>query len=620
LSYSKLSHPLDDRLHRQITGTRLLLLFFLAFSGLAARLFYLQITKGAYHEKLSLQNSVRVQVVKAPRGTIYDRHGNVLARNRPSYQVALLPTQIKKPAQIRTTLAKFRDSTGTRIFDSALVDWSLDRARWRKFQPLILFEDAPLSLVSQIEEHQIEMPGVSVIVESRRAYPYGKAASHVLGYMDEVKEEELQALRKTGDAEDSLLYQRGDRIGRKGLERIYEKDFRGRDGVRYVKVNAFGKVIETIGELPEIKAKPGSDLWTSLDIELQTLAESLMTDTVKGSVVVMDPRSGEVLVMTSSPRMDGNIFSLSKERRNKEWARLVFDPMRPLSNRAVSGGYEPASTFKALVSLAGLESGRIGHKQLMTRSCKGGYQFGSRYWRCWDPKGHGFTDMYSAFMVSCDTYYYQVGLNLGMDRINQMARRFGMAAKTGIDLDDERSGELIDSASYEEKFRKRRWRWTPGLTLNLSIGQGQIITPLQLGVFASGLATGKNLYRPHLMQSVRERDGSVLRENTPQVMGETGISSEHHDMMLEAMYQVVSGPRGTGGRARVEGVKVGGKTGSAENPHGDLTHALFIGVAPLDNPEIVVAVVMENVGGGGSIAAPVAGEILRRYFSRKTRG
>jgi penicillin-binding protein 2 len=179
---------------------------------------------------------------------------------------------------------------------------------------------------------------------------------------------------------------------------------------------------------------------------------------------------------------------------------------------------------------------------------------------------------------------------------------------------------LIDSASYEEKFKKRRWRWTPGLILNLSMGQGQIVTPLQLGVYAAGLASGKYLYRPHLMKSVRDGEDSILRTHAPEVLAETGVTPEHHVMMMEAMYQVVSGPKGTGGRARVEGVRVGGKTGSAENPHGELTHALFIGVAPLDNPEIAVAVVLENIGHGGSFAAPVAGEILRRYFSRKTRG
>lgn len=620
MAFSKLTHPLDERLHRQIAGTRLLLILLLAFVGLASRLFYLQIARGSYHEKLSLQNSVRVQVVKASRGLIYDRHGKVIAGNRPSYQIALLPTQIKSEAQVKATLALFTDTLGKPIFDSSLVSWSLARARWRKFQPLVILEDAPMEVVAQIEEHQLELPGVSVVVESRRSYPFGKAASHVLGYMDEVKEEELIALRSSGKPEDSLLYQRGDRIGRKGLERVYESAFRGRDGVRYVKVNAFGKVIEPIGELPEIKAQPGEDLWTTLDMDLQAAAESLLGDTVKGAIVVMDPRNGDVLVMASSPRMDGNIFSLNREKRNKEWAKLVFDANRPLTNRAVAGGYEPGSTYKAAVSLAALESGRIAPKDHMPRACLGGYRFGNRFWRCWEPKGHGFTDMYSAFMQSCDGYYYQAGLIVGLPRINAVARRLGLGEKTGIDLDEERSGELIDSASYENKFRKRGWRWTPGLALNLAIGQGQIVTPLQLCLFTAGLANGKRLFQPHFMETIRDNRGAVKVSHRPKVLQDVGISDENHKVLMDAMYLVLNGPKGTGGRARVDSVRVGGKTGSAENPHGELTHALFIGIAPLDAPEITVAVVLENVGHGGSFAAPMAGEILRRYFARKNRG
>jgi penicillin-binding protein 2 len=620
VSYSKLNHPLEDRLYRQIAGNRLLLVFLIAFLGLGFRLFYLQIINGSYHEKLSLQNSVRVQVVKAPRGLIYDSRGQVIARNRPSYQIAILPTQIKNSALIKTTLNLFVDSLGKKIFDSNLVNWTLDRAKWKKFKPLVILEDATMEIVAQIEEHQLEIPGVTVVVESRRAYPYGKSASHVLGYMDEVKEDELQVLRKSNQPEDSLLYQRGDRIGRKGLERIYERPFRGRDGVRYVKVNAFGKVIEPIAELPEIKAQAGQDLWTTLDMELQAVAESCLTDTIKGSVVVMDPRNGNVLVMASTPRMDGNIFSLNRDKRNKEWAKLVFDPNRPLTNRAVAGGYEPGSTYKVGVSLAALESGRIQAHDHMPRACVGGYRFGSRFWRCWDPKGHGFTDMYSALMQSCDGYFYQAGLIVGLPRINDVARRLGLGKQTGIDLDDERSGELIDSISYETKFKKRGWHWTPGLALNLAIGQGQIVTPLQLCLYAAGLAQGKYLFQPHFINSIKDSHGHTVLEFKPKVMHEVGISEENHKILMDAMYMVVSGPKGTGGRARVDSVKVGGKTGSAENPHGDKTHALFIGMAPIEAPEIVVAVIMENVGHGGSFAAPVAGEILRRYFSRKTRG
>jgi penicillin-binding protein 2 len=256
----------------------------------------------------------------------------------------------------------------------------------------------------------------------------------------------------------------------------------------------------------------------------------------------------------------------------------------------------------------------------MPKACRGGYRFGNRVWRCWDEKGHGFLDVLSAFTQSCDVYYYQAGLQLGMDRINSMARRFGLGSESGIDLDDERAGLLMDSALYTARFRKRGWRWSRGLILNLSIGQGQIVTPLQLANYAAGMAHGRVVYRPRLLREVRDAEGFVTLRGQPQVLKEVGLSPDEHAAILKAMEMVVNSPKGTGGRARMSDILVGGKTGSAENPHGEKTHALFICAAPLDNPRIVVAVVLENVGHGGSMAAPIAGALLKRFFGRDARG
>jgi penicillin-binding protein 2 len=439
--------------------------------------------------------------------------------------------------------------------------------------------------------------------------------------MDEVKEEELrefEAKRKlTGD---SATYSLGDRIGRKGLERRYEADFRGRDGLRYVKVNAFGKVIEEVSEMPGSRPIPGYDLTTTLNMDLQVLAESLLVDSVRGAVVALDPRNGEVLVMASSPRMDPNIFSLGKEKRSKEWAKLALDPAMPLNNRAVVGGYEPASTFKGILSIASLENGRIGPKDHMAKGCMHGYKFGNRTWKCWTDRGHGKMNMIDAFRESCDVYYYQAGLMLGMENINRWADAFGFGQETGIDLESERKGLLMDSATYERLYRKRGWRWSRGLVLNLSIGQGQIATPLQLANYAAGLANGRRLYRPHLGKVIRRASGELMTETEPEILHEIALSKIQHETILESMRQVLEAPHGTGGRARVPGVVVGGKTGSAENPHGEQTHALFICVAPLYAPEIAIAVVLENVGHGGSQAAPVAGSLLNRYFHGRPNG
>jgi penicillin-binding protein 2 len=616
------STRLDDPFYRGAISRNILIIFGCLILGLASRLFYLQIIKGSYHQKLSEQNSMRLQIVQAPRGLILDRNGTLIARNRPSYQVAILPTQLKDPKKVLANLMRFQDTAGVRIFDSALVSWSLERGKWKKFQPLVILEDASPEIVAMVEEHQLDLPGVVTVIDSRRSYPFGHSAAHVLGYMDEIKEEELQAYaeikEKTGD---SLPYAKGDRIGRKGLEKTYEPIFRGKDGIRYIKVNAFGKEMEVIKEMPQIRPVPGSNLVTTLDMGLQTLADSLLGDTVRGAVVAIDPRNGEVLVMASSPRMDGNIFSLSKDRRSKEWAKLALDPAMPLNNRATVGGYEPASTWKGIMNIAALQSGKINATEHMARGCTGGYRFGNRVWRCWDPKGHGSVSMTGAFTESCDVYYYQVGLIIGMDIINKVAMDFGFGKTTGIDLDEERSGMLVDSASYNKRFKKKRgWTWTRGLVLNLSIGQGQIATPLQLANYAAGVGNGKYVYKPHFIKEVRDREGNTLKRHQPEVLHELNMSREQREVMLKAMEAVVNSPRGTGGRARMTDVVVGGKTGSAENPHGGKTHALFIGLAPLYQPELAVAVVLENVGHGGSLAAPIAGAIFREFFKRKMAG
>jgi penicillin-binding protein 2 len=612
---------LDDPFYRKQVSRNIIFIFGCLLLGLASRLFYLQIIKGNYHQKLSEQNSMRLQIVHASRGLMYDRNGVVIARNRPSYQVALLPTRLKEPEQVFANLMRFKDSTGARLFDSALVKWSLARGRWKKFQPLVILEDASPEIVAMVEEHQTDLPGVITVMDSRRSYPFGYNAAHVLGYMDEIKEDELEGVAKRKEQTgDSIPYQKGDRIGRKGLEKTYEPFFRGRDGVRYIKVNAFGKEMEVIKEMPQVKPMSGYNLVTTLDMRLQVLAESLMADTLRGAVVAIDPRNGEVLAMASCPRMDGNIFSLSKEKRSKEWAKLALDPAMPLNNRATVGGYEPGSTWKALMNVAAMQSGQITPNERMPKGCTGGYRFGNRVWRCWDPKGHGSMGMIDAFTESCDVYYYQVGLQIGMDIINKVAREFGMGAITGIDLDEERSGMLVDSASYARRFGKRGWTWSRGLVLNLSIGQGQIATPLQLANYAAGLANGKVLYKPHLIKEVRDRAGNVVERFPTQVLHTLNLTPEQHGLVLKAMEAVVNTPKGTGGRARLPDVIVGGKTGSAENPHGDKTHALFIGAAPLYQPEIAIAVVLENVGHGGSIAAPIAGAIFREYFKRKVAG
>ncbi len=602
----------DDQVYRNHTSAKLTLVIGLLFFVLIGRLYYIQISQYKYHFRLSEENRLRLKILEAPRGLILSRKGEILARNRPSYQVAILPTELKDKETVFQNLMKIRDTLNEPIFDSSQVNYMMERGRWRPFEALPILEDASIEVVSMIEEHQLDLPGVVVNVESRREYPYETAAAHALGYTAEISEKEFDDYKTRG-------YRLGNRVGAKGLEKYYEDILRGKEGKKFVEVNVYGKEVGLVDDKSHEPAQAGRNILTTLDLDLQLTAEEAIADTVKAAVVALDPRNGEILVMLSSPRINGNIFSLSKKRRSKEWAKLALDPRRPLNNRASIGIYDPGSTFKAMTSMAGFRTGKVAPNYSGFKPCRGGFQFGRRYQKCWKPSGHGYVNFFSAFQHSCDTYYYQVGLTVGMDAINKVARNFGFGKKTGVDLVAERSGILMDSAFYEKKFASRGWKWSRGMILNLAIGQGQLVTPLQLANMAAGLGNGNVIYRPHLLKEVRDFQGGVLERYTPQVLQELEMSEEEHQNMLKAMQMVID-PGGTGGRARVKDVIVGGKTGSAENPHGEKTHALFMAVAPLHNPEIAIGVVVENMGHGGSIAAPIAGKILNRYFYRDSSG
>ncbi len=599
----------QDQQQRNIKTLTFLVGTALAMLLLIGRLSWLQIVDFDKNLRLSESNRIRKVVVKAERGNIYDRNGVLMVRNRPSYQISLLPHQLKDADSVFQRLLRITDANGNRLIDSAHLDFTFQRGRWQKFRPLRILEDASQYEIAFIEERASEFPGIVTIVESRRDYPYGTMASHVFGYTGEVSDKQLE---DTTFVERGYTY--GDRIGQKGLEKEYESDYRGRNGVKFIEVNAYGKEIGLIPDMEHVEAMPGNSMITTLDFELQKVAEDAFPDSIKGAVVVLDPRNGEILAMVSSPRLDPNIFSLEKRTLAKEWASVALDSTQPLNNRAIMGTYPPGSVFKFITAAAALEYGHIDQHSHYGAPCTGGFRFGSRYQRCWSPKGHGRMNVVDALRESCDVFFYQCGLDVDMDKINEVGRRFGLGIKTGVDLPGEKNGLLMDSVTYNNRFKRLGWRWSRGQILNLAIGQGELITPIQTAAFFGAMATNKGLYQPHLMKEIRTPAGKLVRKYEPRIIKPTGLSEENHRILLHAMEEVITGPHGTGGASRVQGVRVGGKTGSAENPQGTKTHAWFVGVAPLDNPEICVAVVMENAGHGGSVAAPIAGKVLRRYF------
>jgi len=585
----------------------------LLFCVLLYRLFSLQYTH--YDENLQRSDNNRIRKVElvAERGYIYDRNGEVLVRNRPSYQVALMATQMPRKKDLRDSvlnrLLRIHDKSGERLFDSLSLDTAFLRSRWIKTRPIRLLEDASPEQVSVIEEHASELPGVVTLIESRREYPYGTLASHVLGYTNEISEDQLK-LPEYSD------YSQGDRIGQKGLEQSYDKEFRGKNGMKLVEVNASGREVGLVSSGGELAPVPGLHLVSTLDLRLQRVAEEAIPDSAKGALVALDPRTGEILAMVSSPRLDPNIFSLKRRERNRGWAHVALDSMRPLTNRAISGTYPPASVFKLVTAGAGLEHGILSENKFYSKPCTGGYQYGARYQRCWGT--HGGLNVVNAIRLSCDVFFYQAGLEIDMERINEFGRRFGYGEKLlGVDIPGEKAGWLPDSASFNQRNKRAGWRWARGLILNLSIGQGQVVTPLQQAVFVGSLATGKGVYRPHFMKELKDGKGTVVRRYEPEVVRPGNMKPYTHRVLMNAMDSVVNHPGGTGKRGALPDVRVGAKTGSGEWKKGQKTHAWYAAVAPLEAPEIAVAVIMEAAGGGGSVSGPIAKKVLEAYFANK---
>jgi penicillin-binding protein 2 len=602
----------DEPQERNTKSRLLIIALSLLFSILVIRLMYLQIIQAGLNIRLSKENSMRLKVIAPQRGHIYDRRGEVLARNRPSYSLCVVPSQLKRRREVVRRLCAIRDSSGNAAFDSTELETTIRKAYARRFEQTRLKEDIPFDLMSIVEEHSMELPGILVAAESRREYPMGQRAFHVLGYMGEIPEKEFDSLRQRG-------YYYGDLLGVSGLERQYEEIMRGTCGQEYIEVDAHGKTLGPMPDIQKINAVAGSDLYLTLDARLQRIAAQEFPDSLKGAVVALDPRNGEVLAMVSSPSVDPNIFSMAGPVRSRRWDAITADPAQPLNNRAISGTYTPGSTFKLVSMLAGLESGELFSSSRMPLSCRGTFRIGSRTARCWEEKGHGRLDLIGALQKSCDIYFYQVGLRLGDTLINRYARMAGLGALCGIDLPGEKEGWLSGEEAYNIKFKSRGWVWTEGLLLDHAIGQTQVVTPLQLALMVGGIGHGRLLYRPYIVKGEKGPGNAPVKLNDPVVMDSFSFKPSTIAALQDAMRKAI-GPGGTGGWAAVPGVPVGGKTGSAENPQGEKTHALFVACAPVDDPVIAIAVVAENAGHGGSVAAPIAGKILRYYFAETEEG
>ena len=579
-------HPNDIQRRGQVAGA----LFGLVFAVLLGAFFRTQVLQHAQYVLQSEENRLREVPLPAPRGTIYDRKGVVIAENLPGYSVSLLSPGTDSLRAALRRLAKAIPLTPEE------QDLAIRRFRRAPNRPAVILADATFEQVSVLEERRPEFPGLIIQASPKRHYPDGLAVSAFMGYVGEVTEAELAQPTFKG-------YKAGQQVGKAGLERQYEPRLHGREGTRFVEVDARGRVVREAGARPELAAESSEPLYTNIDIELQRQMVRLFGDSLIGGAIALDPASGEVLAMHSAPTFDPNRFVGGIP--TAYWRELNTDPRRPLFNKVIQGRYPPASTWKLATSALAMEQGLADLDTRMPLPCTGGFQYGNRYFRCWEKKGHGAVTLAQAIAVSCDVYFYQLGLKLGLSRLIAGGVQLQFSGKTGIDLPDEQASRFPYAVDYYNKRYGARG-WSNAVVLNLAIGQGENDqTVVNMARFYAALATGGQAPRPEIVRRSPERV-PVMKLTDAQLQG-----------LRRAMAGVVSAG-GTAASARIEGVTLAGKTGTAQNaqdPKND--HAWFVGFAPMDQPKIVVAVMLE-FGGHGYRAARIASKIIESYLKQPT--
>ena len=587
---------------------------FLLFSALGARLYYLQALESERYKTLADENRINLRLLAPPRGRIVDRFGAPLAINRQNYRVVVIPEQT---GDVESTL----DSLG-RVIALAAGDRrrTLREAnRRRGFVPVTVRENLSWEEVARVEVNAPDLPGVLIEVGQSRDYPHGSETAHVLGYVAAITEDDVGG--------DPLLQLPEFRVGRTGVEMTYDASLRGSGGSSQVEVNAFGRVIR---ELNRREGQPGAEIALTLDMELQKFVHRRLADE-SAACVAIHVHSGEVLAMASTPSFDPNPFNrgLSVEA----WRRLMANPRAPLINRAIAGQYAPGSTFKIVVALAALEAGVITPKTRIF--CSGKMTLGDSTFHCWNRFGHGWIETAQAIVESCDVFFYETALRIGIDRIAAMAERFGLGRPSGIDLPGEESG-LVPTREWKQAVIGGAWR--PGETVITGIGQGYLLaTPLQLAVMIASVVNGGHKLEPFVAGRPAASDaGEALVGAQGAEFVSVGLKRANLELLRSALAGVVNAPEGTARGARIErpGFEMGGKTGTvqvrrighAEREQGvrkneDLPwqmrdHAIFVGFAPVHEPAYAVAVVVEHGGSGSKVAAPIARDVLSEIQRR----
>ena len=595
---------------------------FLIFAGLSVRLWYLQVVQGSELFAAAQANRVRRVPLAAPRGLILDRKGRVLATSRTTHSVCVVPAALpsakrdpkgrervlstlgflikQSPAQIEAAITKARDEGGAHMYD-----------------PIRILEEAPYELLTRIEENKPRLgPAVLVTDDLRRFYPNGSLAAHVLGYTGRVSVRELEENKALLEEGEEGVRELGfdDSIGKLGVERSYDAVLSGERGAKQYLVDSRLRPVSSLPSLPET---PGRTLQLTLDADLQRAAEgALKKARNSGAVAAVDVNTGAVLALASNPTFDPNLFSLRGARGKEAYQELVANPKKPMLFRAVSSRWPPGSTFKMITAAAALENNVVDSRTAW--SCGGGLRLG-RFFGCWSTHGAG-VNLSKAMSHSCDVYFYQASLRMGNPEstgptyLASVARRFGLGSKTGIDLPIDNAG-LIPDPAWRREFNRSRpdlQRWFPGNTLNMSIGQGDVLaTPLQMALATAAVANGGWKLKPHLLGAIRDERGRAL-EGARTQRESVRVSSESLRLIREGMRAVVI--KGTGKAIALPHVAIAGKTGSAEDANHALPHAWFVAFAPYDKPRIAIAAIVENSGHGSENAVPVCKAILEKAF------
>ena len=586
----------------------LTLCVFAVFAVLVLRLWFLQILNGPSYRVQSENNRIQLQDIPPFRGMIFDRRGELLVDNRPSYNLYIIPEQIQDQKQLLKSLNLLIGLEPQSVRDKLGKE-----SHKYPFKPVLIKKNVSRNELAIVETNLFNLPGVMVQVKPQRYYIFGSFASHLIGYLGEISEHQLGKEKYKDNRP-------GDLIGKSGVEGEWQRSLHGFRGGAQVEVDAAGRKLRVVSRKRPL---PGMNVWLTIDKDLQITAENALKGK-KGAIVAMNPKDGEILALASSPAYDPNWFIVGMDRT--QWAEIMRSKDSPLQNRPISGQYPPGSVFKIAVALAGLEEGVVDPEEEIF--CTGQFRVGNHTYRCWKKYGHGKVAFHRALVESCDVYFYKLGKQLGVDTIARYARMLGLGKRAEFELGSEKAG-LIPT----RRWKLKRWGvpWQTGETVSMAIGQSFVlVTPMQMVRMISGIFNGGHLYQPKVIKWVG-KDGNKIYQFTPTLMDRINAKPENMELIKDALLGVVNERRGTGGRARVKGLTIAGKTGTAQvitlekeeefEQKSDIPvefrdHAWFVAIAPAEDPSLALAILIEHGGHGGSGAAPIAKEMLKTYFKK----